>query len=318
MKALTIKQPLASAVADGRCFRYTCRRNTLHRGPLLIHASVQGDPSDGLPRGCVIARTNLVDVVPDEKGRYLYKFNGTIPVVPKKLKGRPGIFDVQVKPGKPTAEQIERQYEQIRSETLNNVMEQSYDRCELIRMNIIPIMLMRMASERLAKCRAYAAQNKLPYLPVSRKVDQLIHYVREAEQYAFPAESLQQIANAIDVMGREYASKMTIVRLNLSNEIKRVNPDEKEHELRIMALETIILAQASAKQYLWSQEKVRSKMPRVGFKVDGCTESLKAIEIVARQYLGFTPDTKRPNIANTIGLIYNIYNDLNHVLTVID
>lgn len=71
MKALTVQQPWASAIAWGEKTIEHRSWSTGHRGPLLIHAGAapyrlkfdDGETMQ-LPYGCIIARVNLVEVRP--------------------------------------------------------------------------------------------------------------------------------------------------------------------------------------------------------------------------------------------------------------
>lgn len=83
-RALTLTQPWASAVAQGAKSIETRSWSTRYRGPLLIHAAATWSghdqrwaealarrdviriPAGGLPRGVVVARVRLEDVVPTE------------------------------------------------------------------------------------------------------------------------------------------------------------------------------------------------------------------------------------------------------------
>ena len=75
MKALTVKQPWAWAIASGEKGIENRTWAPAYRGPLLIHAGLKFDalaeppivvPSD-LPTGRIVARVELVDVVPLEE-----------------------------------------------------------------------------------------------------------------------------------------------------------------------------------------------------------------------------------------------------------
>jgi activating signal cointegrator 1 len=87
MKALTVNQPWASLIVDGRKPWETRSWFTPYRGPLAIHAGLKVDREscrgfgynpDTIPRGCVLGIVDLArclrlphpDVVPDEFGDY--------------------------------------------------------------------------------------------------------------------------------------------------------------------------------------------------------------------------------------------------------
>lgn len=75
MKALTVRQPWASLIAAGIKDVENRFWKTSYRGPLLIHAGLAADGDDlllwqdelpeRLPRGCVVARVELVDCTRD-------------------------------------------------------------------------------------------------------------------------------------------------------------------------------------------------------------------------------------------------------------
>jgi hypothetical protein len=132
MKALTLTQPWASLVAVGAKRIETRSWGTTYRGPLAIHAAkgmnkealrvvteepfwTALQPAYGhgwLPRGCVIAIVQLVDVIPAERaliahadsreqafgdyseGRYAWIFGHVVPVdPPSAAKGMLGLWD---------------------------------------------------------------------------------------------------------------------------------------------------------------------------------------------------------------------------------
>ena len=87
MKALTLHQPWASLIIDGRKPVETRGKNCKHRGPLAIHAGLTVDREacarfgydpDAIPRGCVLGSVEMVDsvqfphfaVTPDPYGDY--------------------------------------------------------------------------------------------------------------------------------------------------------------------------------------------------------------------------------------------------------
>jgi len=69
MKALSLKQPWAELILQGRKTVELRKWNTKFRGKFLIHASKKPDEDgmkefgfDGLPCGCIVGEAELVDV----------------------------------------------------------------------------------------------------------------------------------------------------------------------------------------------------------------------------------------------------------------
>lgn len=132
MKALSLWQPWASAIAAGLKTIETRAWKTSYRGPLLIHAAKRWDDEQQLldrhfrevfpeyaarmpaqfPRGCLIAQCTLDDVVetighhPDplenelgdfSLGRFAWRLSNVKPLNPPvKWPGAMGLFDVQL------------------------------------------------------------------------------------------------------------------------------------------------------------------------------------------------------------------------------
>jgi hypothetical protein len=71
MKALSLKQPWAELLLQGKKTIETRTWNTAFRGPFLIHASKQVDAKameefgfTHLPTGCIVGKAELIDVKP--------------------------------------------------------------------------------------------------------------------------------------------------------------------------------------------------------------------------------------------------------------
>ena len=102
MKALSLRQPWASLIADGRKTIETRTWRTYYRGPLAIHASTH--PYEDLPTGGIIAVAWLYDCRPmepsDESDACIALFEGayawlltSIEAVPLiSCKGRLGLW----------------------------------------------------------------------------------------------------------------------------------------------------------------------------------------------------------------------------------
>lgn len=112
MRALSIRQPWASAILNAGKSVENRTWSTSHRGELLIHAGLRDDPAgferlaelgvavpDDLPRGGVIGRVQLVDVVTDSLSpwaipgcwHWIFEDPEPLPFVP--LRGQLGLFD---------------------------------------------------------------------------------------------------------------------------------------------------------------------------------------------------------------------------------
>lgn len=114
MKALSLRQPWAWLVAAGLKPIENRRWQTHYRGPLLIHAARTPDdrfvklfarqlaaievPAD-LPRGGIVGRVDLVDVVTVSDsdwfvGPYGFVVTGAKPLPFLPWRGMPGLFEV--------------------------------------------------------------------------------------------------------------------------------------------------------------------------------------------------------------------------------
>jgi hypothetical protein len=104
IKAISVKQPWASRIRDGKKTIETRNRRTNYRGPLLICAS-KGADGDG---GCTMALCRLADcrpMTPADAGaarcQYLpglwaWVLENVRPVDRKPVRGMPGFFKVDV------------------------------------------------------------------------------------------------------------------------------------------------------------------------------------------------------------------------------
>lgn len=115
MKVVTLDQPIASLVADGREKVITLPHLTTHRGPLAIHAS-RKPASDGIdalvkampedealhtylystvfPLGAVIAIADLTDVFPLPTGKYAWRVGHVVRVGPVVTQGQEGLWEM--------------------------------------------------------------------------------------------------------------------------------------------------------------------------------------------------------------------------------
>lgn len=126
MKALSIRQPWASAIVELGKRVENRTWATLYRGPILIHASktmtredqaefaavaqlagVKFRPLQTLPLGCIIGQADIVDCIaggsrhktphhssPWFFGPYGFVLENVQPLPPRMCKGRLGFFDV--------------------------------------------------------------------------------------------------------------------------------------------------------------------------------------------------------------------------------
>ena len=125
MKAISLWQPWASAMALGFKRNETRHWEQSYRGPLLIHAAktvvpwteeiisffrIKGIGPDRFPMGCLICKVDLVDIVeitqenaPDgveymfgnyAPGRYMWQTSNLETFKPIPWKGRQGLFNV--------------------------------------------------------------------------------------------------------------------------------------------------------------------------------------------------------------------------------
>ncbi len=104
--AISVRQPWASLIAEGKKTIETRTRRTLYRGPLLIVASAR--PKGLGPVGCAMAMVDVVDCRPmtaaDEpaaccpvyKGAWAWVLANVRPVPPTAVKGRLGVYRVEM------------------------------------------------------------------------------------------------------------------------------------------------------------------------------------------------------------------------------
>lgn len=86
MRAITLYQPWASLIADGRKTFETRSWDTRYRGPIAIHAGQRVDAEyavacgykpEGLPRGAIVAVARLVGIITTEQAQRT--FDDTMP-----------------------------------------------------------------------------------------------------------------------------------------------------------------------------------------------------------------------------------------------
>lgn len=128
MRAITLYQPWASLIADGRKTFETRTWTTTYRGPIAIHAGSMvvaeyavecGYKPEGLPRGAIVAVARLAGVITTEQaqrtfddtmpfarareefchgdyslGRYAWELADVRPVPALWIPGRQGLWDV--------------------------------------------------------------------------------------------------------------------------------------------------------------------------------------------------------------------------------
>lgn len=121
MKALSLWQPWASAIALGLKRVETRHWSTKYRGPLIIHAAKRWTREErvmaeahglfALPLGMIVASANLVEVLPSERiaqmvgnqelawgnygpGRFGWLLDDIQPLAPVPFRGAQGFFDV--------------------------------------------------------------------------------------------------------------------------------------------------------------------------------------------------------------------------------
>jgi hypothetical protein len=111
MNAISVQQPAAAAILEGREPVKYLAWQTCHRGPLLIHAArrerpkVSDETSEGSVSNAVIGVVDLVDCVqedqpgadPDEGGYYWVLSNARVFGSPVPANGKVGLFQVSDK-----------------------------------------------------------------------------------------------------------------------------------------------------------------------------------------------------------------------------
>jgi len=105
MKAISLKQPWASLIANGKKTIETRTWPTKYRGDLLICASKQ-PRLDGYPSGCALCIVTVIDCRPmtkaDEQaaccelyqGAWSWPLSNIRPIVPFGVKGSLGFYEV--------------------------------------------------------------------------------------------------------------------------------------------------------------------------------------------------------------------------------
>jgi len=105
MKALSVRQPWASLIANGSKTVELRRWKTSYRGPLLICASANKQGKG--PKGVAVATVDLVDIRPattddtadaccqPESGEFAWCLANAHPITPFPVKGKLSIFEVE-------------------------------------------------------------------------------------------------------------------------------------------------------------------------------------------------------------------------------
>jgi len=106
IKALSLTQPWANWIAEGRKTIETRMWGTTYRGPLLICATRQRVPDCDGPYGAAVCVAELVDCRPMgpadetpamcewESGRRAWVLANVRPIAPARIRGRQRLFDV--------------------------------------------------------------------------------------------------------------------------------------------------------------------------------------------------------------------------------
>lgn len=92
MKALSVKQPYASAIADGTKTREYRTWRIAHRGPLAIVAS-KSPVVDTLPTGCLVCVVDLV-AIEGSAGQYAWVVANPRPVEATPVRGFAALYTV--------------------------------------------------------------------------------------------------------------------------------------------------------------------------------------------------------------------------------
>src|ERR1700733_9891559 len=101
MKCISVWQPRASMIADGKKdFGYRSWP-TKYRGPLLIHASkttrdCEKEEIAKLPFGAIICKVDLVDCLEDGPTSFRWKLGNIVKFEPIPYRGQQGFFDVNI------------------------------------------------------------------------------------------------------------------------------------------------------------------------------------------------------------------------------
>lgn len=95
IRAISVKQPWANMIAQGKKTREFRTWRTDHRGPLLIVSS-QSPRIE--PFGAAVAICTLTDCLPLRDGSYAWVLADVRPVKPFPVKGKLGLYWVQCRP----------------------------------------------------------------------------------------------------------------------------------------------------------------------------------------------------------------------------
>ncbi len=101
MKALSVRQPFASAIAIGAKDEEYRTWRTHYRGDLLICSTARSMTTDGLvlPGGHALCIATLLDCIRDNKGQgYIWLLDNIREIIPIPVKGRQGIYNVDCTP----------------------------------------------------------------------------------------------------------------------------------------------------------------------------------------------------------------------------
>ena len=100
-KVLTVQQPFASLIADGKkCIEHRSWR-THYRGPLVIHAGKgidreecrrRGYDADALPRGVTLCTVELYDCYERTNGEFGWRLRNPRKIKPVKMRGSLGLW----------------------------------------------------------------------------------------------------------------------------------------------------------------------------------------------------------------------------------
>ena len=109
MKALTIKQPYAQLILEGRKKTEWRVWSTTYRGPLAIHAGLGVDREEcervgydakTLPRGAVLCTVEMYDCKELSDGWFAWKLRKVKKIRPVPMRGRLGLWDWDATPQK--------------------------------------------------------------------------------------------------------------------------------------------------------------------------------------------------------------------------
>jgi len=101
MKALSVRQPFASAIAIGAKDKEYRTWRTHYRGDLLICSTARSMTTDGLvlPGGHALCIATLLDCIRGNKGQgYIWLLDNIREIIPISVKGKQGIYNVDCTP----------------------------------------------------------------------------------------------------------------------------------------------------------------------------------------------------------------------------